>query len=543
MKKVSFLLLALTSLSISFAQNMKMSGANFKYKDIPASIRDKDENTYSVDIRSSADLSSLGTSAEALENFVNFNTLTKLEGFADIKIDMRILSYGYLNPELKSITSNGVITGYNYYCEYAIPYTYTVVSKNINFNNNGSTEATKGNVEVYKGKTFVTSAEAQADWNKTGWGNLRAQVRKSIEAKVSKLTNDLSSNMEFIDRDWSLTFFYFKSTGKEDFMAYETASEESATAAKTITPNMVRAELAPKFENHIKFWKANLLTLDPNDKKLDKLFFANAYNIALAYYLLDDMENASLQAKEMERVDQNELVEKQLLNNIASRSKGLQACKNKGVNPYVGSENASPEKVETLRAKYEKERVRLEQEKQIEIEKALALEKMRTAPVINEYEGYIIDRKSVRSEGTFKEYKQNTGDKENYTYFIVKGTTKEILLSSANMLECHFDDRSYENVKYFSGSDGYENEMMYIIFNSPKISVYKGGNGFIYYLKPGEKTATNTNSLLWGSAFKKSTAVFFSDCAELVKKIDAGDYPASSEMRIALAKDYSDICK
>ena len=196
-----------------------------------------------------------------------------------------------------------------------------------------------------------------------------------------------------------------------------------------------------------------------------------------------------------------------------------------------------------LNDKYFKEQERLEREKQIEVAKALAIYEKENAPIITDYDGYIVDRDDKTIEGTFKEYGANTGDKEDNTYFIAEGTTKEIALSTANMVECHFDDRDYESVRYFTVGDGYEKDLMYIMFESNKVNVYKGGNGYIYFKKPDEKNATNTNSLIWGTSFKKSSSGYFSDCPALVTKIENGDYPASNKMRVAMAKDYVSLCK
>jgi hypothetical protein len=545
MKKI-LLLLMVSQFTIftASAQNLKISSVQFKYKDIPGTIRDIDENTFSVDVRSNADLNYIGTSTGALANRVSFNTLSKVDGYGDIKFDLRIGSYNNLTPKLNEVKSKeGVITGYYYTCTYAIPFTYTIVSKSINWNNHGTKTSTNGDEETYTGKTFAKSSEAYTDWNNGGMQNIKSAVRTSTENKITNLCNLVSENIEFIDRAATNQMYYFKTTKKEDFTAYETACESSVELIKTFTPTTVRTDMKSKFESHLNFWKNNLPKLDPKNKDQDKLFFVNAYNASLVYYFLDDMENASKWAKELERVDQYENMEKGLLNLIEERTKDLENAKAKAVNPYEGLPNATTEKVMQLNAKYDKERAEIELKKQIEVEKALALEAMRTAPVINEYTGYILNRKQEKTEGSFKEYLNNTGDKSGNIYFIAKGTTKETIISTASMTECHFDNRDYEAVKYFTVGDGFENDLMYIKYQSPKITVYKGSNGYIYYLKPGEKTATNTNSLLWGSAFKKSTAVFFQDCPALVTKIDNGDYPASEEMRIALATDYSDLCK
>lgn len=543
MKKLILQAILLALGNLLFAQNIKFHGANYSYLDIPKTIRQTDENTFTVVLRSYANLDYIGTSKDQLANRISFNTISKVEGFGDIDIKITIGRYSKLSPKLNKVEKDGVVTGYYYTCDYNVPFSYSVVSPSINWNNTGTKETTEGNKYTYTQKTFKTYDEASKNWSEGNMANVKGHLRSSIENLVSNLGNLISYNTEFIERSMTVTLYDFKTTKKEDFTAYENANDKTKAIFESVKGTTVRAELMDQLKPHIDFWSTNLKTLNPSEKDDQRLHFVNAYDLGITYFILDDMENAKKYLKEAMITNEKKAATNQLEKLIEEREADLKILEGTTISPYEGLPNASNEKVMELNDKYFKEKERIELEKQIEIEKALAIYEKENAPVINEYEGYIVDRDEKMLEGMFKEYLDNTGDKEGNTYFIENETTKEIALSTANMLECHFDDRDYEAVRYFTVGDGFEKDLMYIIFESEKVNVYKGGNGYIYFKKPEEKNATNTNSLIWGTSFKKSATGYFSDCASLVTKIEAGDYPASNQMRIAMAKDYTTLCK
>ena len=550
MKKSLFILCTLVlSSSIGLAQKIKHEGAKVKYLRIPNYVFDKEVNTYKIDITDYGyQLENIGLNANNLAAKAKMDALSRVTGEAEIVIKLRFDGYGTMEPEMNQHVKDGV-TKYALIYKYQLPMSYEIY---VNGSRVGSTRVKDVDMNkptfTYSTGYHESSSKAWAYWRNTGRSKLKNQIKNNFNAKYDMFLKQLRNDIDYKKTTHWVTILYPKTTKKEDFTEYEKHSMDALEILKSLEHGSDRSSLKNKLAPHVVYWKQQLEGADKNDKKQENLYMGSALNVAEAYYWMDDMPNAQAYYDMADEVKGKAVHKMELKKDIEKRTKDLEALAEAGIPVYTGVEPASLEELQSIAAAEEARRIAEEAEIAAKIE----AERLKNAPVVEEKSGYIITRDEKRIDATFYLYKERTGDKEGKIFYMTEGAEDEIELTAANILEAKVGAYMYEVVKHKDAIGlGKEMSLMKILFQSEKITVYEeqhmnddGDHLFtnVYFLKPGENYPTNSSSLTFEAAWKGRLAGYFSDCAALVKKIEAGDYPNSPETRVAIAADYSNTC-
>jgi hypothetical protein len=550
MKKQILLVTLLLSVSLgTIAQNFKNHDAKVNYLKIPNIIQNSSINTYNVEISGyEDDLNTLGYSAGSITDKLNLRAFTRVDGEGENKVVFRFSGYGSLRGNMSSQTGTDGKAKYFYTYSYTLPMSYEIYAGGKRIAGGEIKKQTAmGSVEqfTYSTSSYATSTDATNNWNSGGQAGLRNQIKTNFDAKFESFLTEVRNQIDYQAIKGSTDFGIFKTTKKEDFTDYEVAAQSAEAALTPLVAGEPRTGLRERMESPMAFWKTKMKTLDPTNKDQDKLYFACANNLANAYYWMDNIDSALYFIAEAEKSKFREGYLVLLKSDIENRRKQLAALKVFGIDPYVGPDQASAAEIKEIEAIAKKERINEE----AEIAARIAAEQMKLEPVIEMYDGYIINREDQKVVGKVKCYKANNGDRTGKNYFITEGTEKEMELSASYIKMCEFGSYKYELVKYLGVSK--ETNLMLVAYDSEKIKVYKYtvpsktskyGITNIYYKRPNEELATNTSSLTFTYAYKKTLAKYLEDCPSVSSKALGGEYTDSEEMRIAAAIDYSN-CK
>lgn len=541
------------------AQNFKNIDVKVNILKIPDIIQPAEVNTYSLEINGrEGHLNNLGYTQNSILNYMNIRALTKVEGEGENRIVLHFPGYGNMNGTLGTNTTekDGKVTKtYFYSYTYTLPMSYEIFRGGDRIAS-GEIKEKKANdysvsssVEIFKfsTKSFGTASEAKNNW-KTGKGrsDLISQIKGNFDKKLKIFAETVRKKIDY-PYTWVYTNFgYFKTTKKADFTIYENAANQAKEALTPLVSGQERTGLAERFSVPMSFWKTTLSKLNPEDKNEDKLFFACANNLANAFYWMDHIDSALYYVEVAKKADFRKGYLSQLEFAITQRKKDLDLLEANGLNPYFGPQPATQEEIDAIFEKAELERM----QKEAEMAARLAALERETAPVIEHYDGFIIDRAGKKVEGTFVCYRANTGEKIGKNYFIASGTDNEVELTEAFVTNAEFGNLKYELVKYGDALLR-ENSLMAILFESDQIKVYRHLTkdkdservfSNIYLLKKEEKLATNATGLTFHVAFKKMMANYFEDCPSVSQKALNGDYNGDDNMIVAAAMDYSN-CK
>ncbi|HEY8402111.1 MAG TPA: hypothetical protein VIK89_12655, partial [Cytophagaceae bacterium] len=552
---LSLTLLLTASLS-TMGQNFKNQTAKVSFLAAPRVIQNASVNTYSVEVKGyENNLNDIGYSSGALIDRVILNTFTKVNGEGENKIIFRFGGYGSLNGSLSSSTNSEGKVSYYYIYNYTLPMSYEIYADNKRIAG-GEIKAKQQNSAApsvdqfsYKSKSFNSSTDANNFWNGSGKAEVRNHIKGNFENKFKEFLAEVKYDIDYYPSTATTSFGMFKTTKKADFTVYEKAAESAERALETLVAGQPRTGLRNALDSAMTFWSTTLSTLDPTNKEQDKLFFVCANNLANSYLWMDNIDSALYFVSVAEKAKFREGYLSMLKYEIETRQKQLNTLKAFGIDPYTGPARATQEEIDAINAKAEEDRLN----KEAEIAARIAAAEKKFAPVIENYDGYIIDRADKKVSGKIICYKANNGERTGKNFFVADGADKEMELTASFVKACEFGSNKYELVKYADATGlGKETQLLLVAYESNKIKVYKSYYKLknsdtyttdIYYKRPDEEVATNTTTVAFTVAYKKQLAKYFENCAEINKKALAGDYTDSPEMRIAAAVDYSNSCK
>ena len=551
MNKISTLLFCLTLIgSLSFGQKDKTKSERINFLSLPKTIQSPEVNTYRVEVKNFGRLHDLDLNAKEMAYAVNLNAYARVDkGEPEMRVIITIPSFGKVAATQSSNTKDDGTTTYNYAytCDPRMSYEIITNGESIKSGKLVFKMSGKNSKFSWTGSFATTSSESRAKYNKTGRADLKKKLKAYIQDQFDRTVTQMKKDVDYYPVSSGQPVFYFKTTKKADFTDYEKAADDLIAAMSSIQSTSNRDAFKGAAASSVKFWQDKMAGLNPQAKGEDNLYLHCALNLAASYYWMDELAEAEGYLNKANTVKGRSVVKSGLERNIASRRNALQICEVNGIDPYKGITPATMEELDEIRLEAEAQEIAREAEIAARIER----ERLKLEPVIEEVSGYIIDRNDQRVEGSFKLYKKNTHEREGKVYFIRSGSTAEDEISVSFMKSGEFAGTKYVEVMFGDAIGGRDKELMKVLYESPKISVlfykYKSTDGKqtftnTYFIRPGEERATNTTNATFLVAYKKKMANYFEGCPALVSKIEAGEYPDSKNMRIAIATDYTSLC-
>lgn len=551
MKKIGTLLICLTLIgSWSYAQKDKTKSFRVNYLSLPKTIQSPEVNTYRVEVKNFGRLHDLDLNAKEMAYSVNLNAYARVDkGEPEMRVIITIPSFGKVAATQSSKTKDDGTTtySYSYNCDPHMSYEIITNGESLKSGKLVFKLSGKNSKFSWSGCLATSSSESRAKYNKTGRADLKNKLKAYIQDQFNRTVAQMRKDVDYYPVTTGQPVFFFKTTKKADYTDYEKAADDLITALGSIQSTSNRDAFKGAAAPSVKFWQDKMAGLNFDAKGEDKLYLHSALNLAAAYYWMDELAEAEGYLTKANEVKGRSVVKSGLEKDIANRRRSLQVCDVNGIDPYKGITPATMEELDEIRLEAEAQEIAREAEIAARIER----ERMKLAPVIEEVSGYIIDRNDQRIEGSFKLYKQNTREREGKVYFIKSGSTAEDEISVSFMKSGEYAGTKYVEVLFGDVIGGKDKELMKVLYESPKIKVlfhkYKSSDGDhtftnTYFIRPGEERAINTTNATFLVAYKKKMANYFEGCPALVGKIEAGEYPDSKNMRIAIATDYTSLC-
>ena len=553
--KFSITFACLLLATLSFAQKERYTKVNTATLSLPVNPLDKEVNTYSVEIKNRANLSALGIDKDVLKNQIQLEAFSLVEkGEPELKVRFTIESFGNLSPQYVEVTQKEGPPRWKAVCRYNVSVSYELYVNGRSLeapqtaSNFTITPTSKKQSSLYESSTFANRVEAQKYWSSKGKVAAYNKITKELEGSFKRQILNLKNEVDYYSAYESVYVMYLKTTKKMDFTDYQNTADQMVEVLGQIRPKATRGTIKTALAEPIAFWEAKLKTLNLGDKKQKKIGVVCLLNIAEAYYWMDDLNKASDYYAKAKALNVMGNYVKPMNNRLERRKATLAQAKASGIDPYKGIDPASDEELaEILRKQEAKDNAR-----EAEIAARIEREKMLLAPVIEAYNGFIVDLSGNKKQGTFKWYKKNTNEREGKIYFIEQGTSSEKEISSSFAERCEFEGHVYTMVMHGDVLSGKDKTLMEVLYESDKVKVlyhehYTSESHTlikeIHMIRPGEPKTTNTSNAQYLVAYKKSLANYFADCPVLAEDIRAGKYPNSKNMRVAAATAYTDSCQ
>ena len=532
-----FALLASIPMS-TFGQKLKDKQIKFHYVDLPSETLPADFLTYSVKVYGG----NAGSSAGSLAQSIKMSAFKRLEPSEGKQGHLRItVNTGYTRSgraERKTETKTtkdkeGKETTTKYYW-YSVPYSTT----------------TSYSIVGPKGKIF---AEGRYPVNKTlnttkytnastGYNARTENIAKLRNNFVNEARNDVmsrartatSNGFDFAQRYQMEQFYFITKHDQEDayVKAFDVAKEVFENPDNRCKSS---TEIRQELEAPIAFWERESEKKPNGDKKLQRLYQAANYNLAVVNFYLDDFDATNKYAINVINEEGKDGRSERLMKRISDRKEGMKLHGLESSRYCRDVSNAmGPGEVSALEE--EKEEIKAEN---------------------NTTAGSIVfDGKSI--EGSFAQEK----DVENMV-FGADGNTKFVVEENNELKDYHLDDekistftmgeRKFVKKQFATCAKGKSETKMCImeeVYSSERINLYEyfpstgalsDEKSEFAFQRGAEDTPVSlqdTQFLLW----KKGLAKYFEDCSDLNAMCLEGGIEMNRDDLIKASRIYSELC-
>jgi hypothetical protein len=548
MRNFITLLLCLLSI-VCTSQNINNKFTKISYHKLPESPLPDNYKTYSYELNNfSTILRRIGLSeASLLNSNLYMNRYERVGRNGDISFDVRIDNMNIISERIRQRVSktkdkNGTqITRifYYLYLEYSIPMSILSRSKSGKIiRDNNLTHS--GSRKSYKHREYESSRQAADSWRIDRTRVLGDLSRRYIENELKKYGNKMRDLYDFVPSTGSPEFFIIRKKNNKNYERYERAFLIVDNAFKKISHEGIPENMLEKISVSLDFWYAQLQKLSRTHKDQKKLYYACAFNLASAYYWLEDFDKAEKYLLECQSIDYKE-------SNTKSWVSKLQKTRSKLEKNGLSSRHFI-----------------IEQESSGESENALIVVGNEKSGLINgDNLGYVVWANGDTTQGVFKINTDVSNELDfghfgnvKFTYIDRFNMSAERILDPNRLNSFSFQNREFyiQDFMDIIGSEDIEKKkIVEKIFESQKIKLYK-----IYPFAMIAKSQSSTHFIMnkkkdqnWtrisASNFsldpKKSFSNFFSDCPDLKKAILEGEFDLNSQASyLRLAKTYENIC-
>ncbi len=340
MKNPSAIFMFLWICQIGIAQPVTIDNESVpvEYYRIPDSPLDPSYSTYSADIEARfGGLSMTGFTESSLEDeYLNLEGYKKVNREGDIEIEASIGDFNVFgertdirrtkkkNKDGKEIFN----TTYAREVKYSIPISIKVADKK------GNTLEDEYIFSWNDESTYTTSyynslSELDSYWRINRTSKLadlqRDKVREGFK-KISSLLND-KYGYRLVKEN-----AHFETIGKKkhpDYEAYQNALETIKEAFKTMSASAGLNTIKTRIKPSLDFYNAESKKYDTKSKDDKKLKHITLYDQALAYFWLEDFDQAEMLAKEIQKFNAKDKDAKRLLADIEYTRNSLERAEKK----------------------------------------------------------------------------------------------------------------------------------------------------------------------------------------------------------------------
>ena len=427
------------------------------------------------------------------------------------------------------------VTRYKMVVIYTVPMRYKVED----YQGNVLTSGSFGKEQTFEwGKGAASYSGLRKNWSAQSKRIMADKFKKGMSSNFSSAAGNIRALYGYTPRKASpqIEMVSKKTDSAEEFeQAYETAKTAFAAMKANEKPDAVKEALKPAMD----FWIAEKAKWSPDDKKERKVYSACIYNLATAYYWLDELEESEKLANEIIEVDFKIGRGKSLLREIEGTKNLMKKNNTTSRHPSFDLTNAQPpaksafgafEAVDEGGAAATKLTGSMTDKDGNKIEGDFAVtaeegEELKFGPQGNIKFNYSKDGRTVGSTLDPAQMQGFTLGERNFVVadFVpgAKGNTE----SKISVLELLYDGGSIQVLKYYPYDDALGNQDVEFAFQ-----------------KTGEEKPTSTSSTTF-LLFNKGLQKYFADCADLAEVAGTGEFKKTEDDIIRAARVYAEMCK
>lgn len=247
-----------------------------------------------IDVLNASELRSYGISERSLQNSFNIPGYDLVNTNADFILNPIVGTGTFDNKGIITETTKDTsgVEHHKYYVEidYGNNVAYTVsdnrgrIIDEVVINN-------RAQKSQFQSQKFSTLKGANSWWRTNGNKTVDNIRRDLIEDSINKIKDRLYSDYGYFETSSRVYFKTIKDKENRDFRKFATNDAKVQTAFKTMSTYSV-AEYKSRIMSSIDFWLEMADKYRGSDEKVMNVKFACLYNVALAYFWMDDFENA-----------------------------------------------------------------------------------------------------------------------------------------------------------------------------------------------------------------------------------------------------------
>lgn len=541
-----FVILSLFAVQDVSAQKIKNERASVAYTRLPSNPLDPSFTTYSAIVYGSDNgLENLGINRQnAAEKYFTLGGFKKVGQGGHFRISVSV-GYPYVvSAETKSekkTRKKDEKTETYYVYKKVITYRAPVRYKVEDYQGNIITSGAQSKETSFDYATNSSSGSvAHKKWRDNRTRLMNDKFKSSVTSKLSSIAGTIKALYAYTPKKATLQVELLgkKDKGTEQYLkACEDAIAAYATMKADEKPDNVRAALRPSIE----FWMAEKNKWSANDKKERKVKSACAFNLANAFFWLDDLGEARKYANEVIEIDYKPGRGKTINRSIDALQKLFTANNTTTRHPMFDLSNAVPPSSSAFGGLDAVE------------------EGAPAGGASTKVAGSMIDKNGENIPGEFavsaaEGEDLKFGPKGNVVFqYAQDGRVATGTLNPAEMQGFTLKDRTFIVADFVPGAKGNTESKVSIleqIYDGGSIKVLKyypyddalGDQAVEYAFQKEGEAATSLNSTMF-LLFNKGLQKYFSDCSDLAEVAGTGEFKKEEDDIIRAARVYAEMCK
>ncbi len=255
--------------------------------------------SYSVALeRGSLDAGSLGITPTSISQAMGFQRWTRKTSGGDLEI---LVTLNGPDRPTKEMKSKMVEVGtkekprkekrfYYTVSGYGVSASYSLLDGERNIIRDGN--ASSGGGEYNTSDNKSSSALVKL-WNDKYYGEWKSKRNSAAQAAVAEVASKLRTEIDEGYYNTNIPLYTIRKAEKYDVVYMDTAVDDLKAATETYNKDKNFDALQAAFLPYMELWAENVERFDPEDKKEDDLYFAHAFNVGTANFILGDMEEAA----------------------------------------------------------------------------------------------------------------------------------------------------------------------------------------------------------------------------------------------------------
>ena len=498
---------------------------------LPAKPLEGDFKTYSVAFNGEgANLTSYNLTRSGLAQQFKLQNFERKDYAGDFEVRILVGPYIGISKSRKTKKVKGgtkekptETTVYFYEVTYNVPISYQLLDGARNVMREGIIYG--DDPQTYQTGTNKTAKGLLENWRSRGAKEARGKVRGRIQSGVKALNSRLANQVDTGRYPSSAVVYTIKKAEKFDVEYLDKLQAKTKLAVESFNANGNDTEFEAAMNGAIEKWTGSMNKYSPNDKKQKEIFFAHAYNAAVAYYLVGDLDKAEAMLTKAEASGKRDAVIKGVRRRITSERERIAA--NQDVeNKYVGTYNGDGA--------------------------APAPEAPAEAEPTEFIEGFVVTNGGNKVSGVIT--RRPSDPKAEKAYSLIIGTTgpdgktQDRIMKLSQVKTANFNGKDFMVVPVVT-EGGTDHALVEVIESKNDVNLYRQTlandgsdmSGYpAYFLQAkGSEDVHNLQAGDWTDTSKAAMKMFGTKCATVSTKAGAGKYEADEESYRTLVSDLS----